>query len=244
MKPSLRRSGLWTIVYLALFMLAQYGAYSFLVYETMQRRACSSQKAASIVLHSQQPIFYALAVLVGLLVFYLLIWLRRIRWWDMILLKPIKSSRLFVYFSIGVLLNILFYLIMLSLNAIPQLAVWQQSAGSGGPALFAAGVNAREFFSVILSLGILVPIYEEIVFRGLIFRELAAAVPLHRAWLMQAAVFTLYHRQLLSIPLYFILALVLGRSYLKEKTILSPWAIHCGFNISGYFIQAYVAGFM
>ncbi len=244
MKPSLRRSGLWIIVYLVLFLLAQYGAYSFLVYDTIQRRACSPQKAASIVLHTQQPLFYALAVLIGLLVFYLLIWLRRIHWWDMILLKPVKSSRLLIYFFIGVLLNILFYLIMLTFNAIPQFAAWRQGAGGSGYSLFAAGVSAGELFSVILSLGILVPIYEEIVFRGFIFRELATAAPLHWAWLLQAVIFTLYHRQLLGIPLYFMLALVLGGSYIKEKSILTPCAVHCGFNITGYLIQAYAAGFL
>lgn len=93
-------------------------------------------------------------------------------------------------------------------------------------------------FLVFLSIGIIVPIYEEILFRGLIFKELKANLNLVAALVLQGLIFGIFHGNLLQFSYTFPAGIALGIIYLKYGSIWAPILIHLAWNFTSVLINA------
>lgn len=96
----------------------------------------------------------------------------------------------------------------------------------------------QPFLLIIFSIGIIVPIFEEILFRGLIFNKLKNDLNLYFAIFAQALVFGFVHGNTLQIFYTFFGGIILVFSYIWIKSIWAPILIHIFWNstsvLSGY----------
>lgn len=86
---------------------------------------------------------------------------------------------------------------------------------------------------VILTTCFIVPIAEDLVFRGIIQGELRRVMPGWLAVLIQAVIFALVHGNPIQISYVILPAIVLGASYEWTKSIYVPIALHMIFNFLG-----------
>jgi membrane protease YdiL (CAAX protease family) len=91
-------------------------------------------------------------------------------------------------------------------------------------------ISGENFLLVLLFVGILIPIFEEVLFRGLIFGELKKAMRVSIAVLLQAFLFGLSHMNLIQGIYAFVLGLILGAVYEKSRNLLLPMVVHISFN--------------
>jgi len=84
----------------------------------------------------------------------------------------------------------------------------------------------------ILVIVIIAPIFEEIVFRGIILNDFKKAVSVKSAIIIQALLFGVFHMNLLQGVYTFILGIVLGLVYVKYRSIWVPIILHGAFNLT------------
>ncbi len=99
-------------------------------------------------------------------------------------------------------------------------------------------------FLQLISLGIVVPIAEELIYRGLVFTGLTKVMEPKYAIFAASLIFGMFHFNLLQGTYAFLLSLVLICVYMRYKTITAPIIIHSVANIiavisSNFGISAY-----
>lgn len=90
----------------------------------------------------------------------------------------------------------------------------------------------RNIFGVICVV-VLIPIFEEIFFRGLIFNELRKNISLLFSIVIQALIFALAHGNVKQGAYAFVLGIITAVAYTWTKSIWSNIAIHITFNLFG-----------
>ncbi len=92
---------------------------------------------------------------------------------------------------------------------------------------------------VILAVGILTPISEEIILRGLFFNRLRLLMKPRQAVFLSALIFGMMHftGSLIQISYAFILGYMLAYAYFKYENILIPIIIHVTFNMTNFLFQ-------
>lgn len=91
-------------------------------------------------------------------------------------------------------------------------------------------LTANNFFISILSFGLIVPIFEEILFRGLVFTELKNNINIYAAVFIQALLFAIYHGNVHQASYTFFLGLIAGITCLWTYSLWSSIIIHVIFN--------------
>lgn len=83
----------------------------------------------------------------------------------------------------------------------------------------------------ILGIGILIPIVEELIFRGLMFKRLKEWLPLTWAYLLTSLLFALYHGDLVQGVYAFFLSLLLIYVYERYHNLAAPVLFHIAANL-------------
>ncbi|WP_069649783.1 CPBP family intramembrane glutamic endopeptidase [Caloranaerobacter ferrireducens] len=91
--------------------------------------------------------------------------------------------------------------------------------------------------TVLLIIGILVPIFEEILYRGLIYKRLVEDINIWVAIIIQAILFGLTHFNLIQGLYTFVLGIILALTYHWVKSIWAPIIIHITFNSANYVVN-------
>lgn len=99
--------------------------------------------------------------------------------------------------------------------------------------IFSQQLLSGNFIILLLSVGILGPVFEEILFRGIVFNQLQRAMSLRAAFIVQAVAFGIYHMNPVQSVYAIVYGLLLGYAYLKFGSVLAPTAIHVGVNSLG-----------
>lgn len=99
--------------------------------------------------------------------------------------------------------------------------------------------TSNPLFYAILSIGVMPAIFEEIAFRGILFRELEMITTKPAVILITSILFTLLHFSLLSVIWLFPGALALGYLRAKYNTIAYGVLAHFTYNTSIVLIQYY-----
>jgi membrane protease YdiL (CAAX protease family) len=90
----------------------------------------------------------------------------------------------------------------------------------------------------VISIILVIPIFEEVLFRGLIFNELKKHLNIFVAIIIQGAIFALSHGNMLQAIYTFIMAIVLAIVYDKTQSILAPMLFHVMYNLFGTIVIA------
>ena len=160
-----------------------------------------------------------LLTLAVVLVFYLL---RRKKLSEALWLRPVSASTLFSGASLA---PALYFTVTIVLAMLP--ASWMENYGEASESI------ATGTFVSVISVAIVAPIVEEVIFRGLIMTRLSRAMPGWLAVLLSAAVFGACHGELV----WFCYAFVLGAFFafidLRAGSILPSVLGHIMFNAIG-----------
>lgn len=85
---------------------------------------------------------------------------------------------------------------------------------------------------------ILAPIIEELMLRGIMFNRLRQAIPFAAANILQAAVFGIYHWDIIQGLYAFGIGLLLGYIYERSRNLLAPIIVHMFINGAGFLLQS------
>lgn len=88
-----------------------------------------------------------------------------------------------------------------------------------------------------LYIGIIAPVSEELIFRGVILNKARKALPFVGANILQALCFGIYHLNLVQGAYAFILGIYLGYVCYKFKTVIGSILLHMLINISGMLLN-------
>ncbi len=86
------------------------------------------------------------------------------------------------------------------------------------------------FIGVVFTVGIVAPVFEEILFRGLIYNELRKSMPVGVAVLLQAVAFAIFHGNLVQGVYTVVIGIVFALVYIWFKSIWAAIAIHVFYN--------------
>ena len=117
---------------------------------------------------------------------------------------------------------------MISLTPLPE---WSPGFEEVGEALY-----SPPFLIQILGAGLVIPAAEEMIFRGLMFAPLRDRMAFWPAALISAALFGLYHGNLLQGVYAFLLGLVMAWLYERFQTLAAPWVFHAAANVTSIVI--------
>ena len=95
---------------------------------------------------------------------------------------------------------------------------------------------ATEVFSYdivlqLIVLGVVAPIVEELIYRGLIYQRLKGFATVRQAFIISSLLFGLTHGNLIQAIYGFFMGLLLAYVYEKYKTLAAPILCHCGANL-------------
>lgn len=91
----------------------------------------------------------------------------------------------------------------------------------------------------IISSGIIGPIYEEILFRYILYNRLKNKYSTKKSILITTIIFAISHLSLIKMTYAFILGLIINIIYERDKNILSPILIHTSANVIVIFLTEY-----
>ena len=94
------------------------------------------------------------------------------------------------------------------------------------------GLLRGDVWVQVLGLGILVPVMEEILFRGLVYNRMKKYMSIRMAIFGSAAVFALYHGNVVQILFAFPMGLLIIFLYEKWKSLSIPIVFHMAANLS------------
>ena len=108
-----------------------------------------------------------------------------------------------------------------------QLAVGDSGYQNTSALLYSSGIWVQ-----IIGLGILMPIMEELLFRGIIYKRLREKTPYLRAALSSAILFSLLHNNVTQMVSAFVLGLLLAYIYDKYGSLKAPAFTHMVVNLT------------
>ena len=91
-------------------------------------------------------------------------------------------------------------------------------------------ITSNPLIVIIICAGILIPIVEEIIFRGLIFNRIKHQYNFPAGLLISSVLFGIYHGNIVQAIYATLLGIFLGFAYHKTKSILIPIFIHMSSN--------------
>ncbi|WDV46964.1 CPBP family intramembrane metalloprotease [Clostridiaceae bacterium M8S5] len=104
-------------------------------------------------------------------------------------------------------------------------------------------ITENNLIASIITIGIIIPIFEEILFRGIVFNKLKQLFNIEIVIILQAFLFGLYHGEIVQIIFTIFLGLTLGLTYYYTESIYIPILIHASNNILSIISMKYLSTF-
>ncbi|TCW36049.1 hypothetical protein EDC21_11115 [Thermohydrogenium kirishiense] len=143
--------------------------------------------------------------------------------------KKMKFSELILLIFMGLIFNMVLEIMNITLKLykyFPDYYKYQDFYNK-------IGNYKVNFLTVFLSVVIIAPIVEEIIFRGLIFNELRKELSIYTAIIIQSAIFAIIHGSLYQGFYAFLLGIFLSVMYYLTESIWAPIIIHISSNLIG-----------
>lgn len=96
--------------------------------------------------------------------------------------------------------------------------------------VYAQDLLSGNFIILLISIGVIVPIIEEIMFRGIIMNKLSKVFNVRTAAIIQSVAFGVYHFNLVQSAYAIVLGFLLTYLFLKYKSLIAPICVHVGIN--------------
>lgn len=103
------------------------------------------------------------------------------------------------------------------------------------------GDNLPLFWEILVT-ALLVPLSEELLFRGIALAHFRRSLPVALAVLLQALLFGLFHGNFVQISYALIPGLVFAWAYIRSRNFLVPILMHSCFNLFGGVLSSYLEG--
>jgi len=87
-----------------------------------------------------------------------------------------------------------------------------------------------KFIQLFVVLGIVVPLTEEIIYRGIVFNRIKKYLDVNKAIIISALLFGFFHLNLMQGLYAFIIGIIMGFLYYKFENICAPIALHMAVN--------------
>lgn len=103
------------------------------------------------------------------------------------------------------------------------------------------GDNLPLFWEILVT-ALLVPLSEELLFRGIALAHFRRSLPVALAVLLQALLFGLFHGNFVQTSYALIPGLVFAWAYIRSRNFLVPILMHSCFNLFGGVLSSYLEG--
>lgn len=181
------------------------------------------------------PWILLVAVAVTLPLYYLFYHKRRDELFSFIRVKGLHPVTIPVLIVLALALNVVIEDLLAALQQLPALKGAFDKYGQTAEAIFAGG-----FVPTLIAVGIVGPIFEELLFRGLLFGELRKLTHIRVALVIQALLFGIYHLNAVQGSYAFVIGLLLGFVYYRSGSILAPIIVHITVNSSSVLLEQFV----
>jgi len=180
------------------------------------------------LVYDNAMLFSIIATVICLFVFWLIIIASKMSVKERLDLYPISFKKIWPVIILGITANI-FISNFISFLPIPEPLLLEYAE--------ATNVLGDEITLVqILSVVLVAPILEEILYRGLIMKSLQRGMPVIIALFIQAVSFGLMHGQLIWICYATFLGILLAVIKLKYKSLYPAILLHLSFNAANYIL--------
>ncbi|HHT16138.1 MAG TPA: CPBP family intramembrane metalloprotease [Papillibacter sp.] len=139
--------------------------------------------------------------------------------------RPLDVGAIIMLVVFGIGIN---FMIGLFLALLKEISVFDSLFESYDA--LADAVFGDNFVVTLLSVGIIGPIVEEIMFRGLVFGELRKIMPIKIALVVQAVLFGVYHLQPVQGAYAIVIGLLIGFIYYRSGSLVAPIVVHIAVN--------------
>lgn len=227
------------LAYLAVFLLSQfavsaaYGVYLSFTY-TLRNGVQNldpgeMQQELQALMADNMQLVVILSGLITFAVISLVFVLRGKQPLEEMSIRRVPVWELVCGFALGLMLNPAVSLIF-SMIPFPQSLIENYDTGMdllfGGP-----------LWMEIISVVIVTPFIEEVVFRGLVFTRLRKGMSEVIAFILACVIFGAAHGHVISFLYASLLCIVLLAAFRKHESILLSFAIHMGFNGGNYLVR-------
>lgn len=138
---------------------------------------------------------------------------------------PFLKYGYIVLFSVGACIALNNLIILSNIQSISM------SYGQTMEALYATPLPLQ-----LLCLGIIIPIVEEVIYRGLVYRRLRSSMSFGKAMIGSAMLFGIFHGNVVQLLYALLLGMALSYFYEKYGTLKAPIIAHCAMNIASVLI--------
>jgi len=166
-------------------------------------------------------------IVLASLTYYLIFKINKTSPKDYIMIKSIDVKKIISIAIFGVSLSVTTTYIWTLISSIESLKTVFNDYDELASVIF----GGNSIMLTFLTVGLIVPIFEEILFRGLIFSELRKNTNQKLALIFQAIVFGIYHMDIVQGVNAFFVGFFMGWLYLRYKSILAPIILHMSINI-------------
>lgn len=129
----------------------------------------------------------------------------------------------------GVLAWLMWFPVVYAVFAATQ-ALWESAGWKWVDQAILEDLRTTAAWKFFLSAVILAPLYEETVFRGMVYPALRRRLPRGTAILLTSVFFAVVHMSPAHMPALFVLSLALTWTYERTGSLAAPIAFHAAFN--------------
>lgn len=230
---SIGKAALYFSVYAFAELLIRAVSGVVLSAELAAETMATGQALDSVALHEQlmaktielTTLVGLLSGLLALLIYGIIFLVRKKKLGAEIGLKKIDVKSILPIVLMGVALNIVMLLVI---NVIPFPESWRESLVANSGALQGGNVIINWISVVIMA-----PVIEEVVFRGLIYTRLKKGMPALAAAILSAVVFGLMHGTVIWVLSAFVLGMILVWCEEKYQSLAASILFHAAYNLTG-----------
>lgn len=186
---------------------------------------------------TQTPWVLIVAVAITVPTYFLIYRGRKPELLKFVSLKGIHPISVPVLVIFGLALNIVMEMLLSLLNQLSFLKSFFDSYNQVSNLIFGGG-----FALSLLAVGVLGPMFEEILFRGLVFGELRKITKVRTAIFIQALIFGIYHMNVVQGSYAFVIGIMLGFIYYRSNSIYASMIVHITINSSSVLIGKFISG--
>ncbi|NMA24419.1 MAG: CPBP family intramembrane metalloprotease [Clostridiales bacterium] len=184
------------------------------------------------------PLIELIAVAVTVPIYYLIYHNRKQELLTFVSLRGLGAAGIPVLVIFGVSLN---FLVEWLLSLVRQLTFMAPHFERYYEKMTNA-VLGGDFIPSLLAVGIVGPIFEELLYRGLIFGELRKITKVRIALVIQAVPFGAMHLDVIQGSYAVIIGILLGYVYYRSNSIIAPIIVHISINASSVIMAHFLTG--
>jgi membrane protease YdiL (CAAX protease family) len=186
---------------------------------------------------AQTPLILFFSVAITIPLYYLIYRSRKQELLTFLSVRSIGAVSIPILIIFGISLNFLVEWLLALVSQLELLAPLFERYNE-----LAQFITGGSFILSILAVGLIGPVFEEILFRGLIFGELRKITKVRAALLVQAVLFGVYHLNIIQGSYAFIIGILLGYVYYRSNSIIAPVIVHITINTTSVILSRVVTG--